>query len=172
VCQIKTGQLINKKDIFENQGVYPVINSGREPLGFYNDYNTNDDPIGITTRGAGVGSVTWCEGKYFRGNLNYSATITNNNILLIRFLYFVLNHLQPEIQALATHEAIPALNKSNLETLQIPLPPLPVQAEIVRILDKFNTLTTSLATGLPAEIALRNKQYAYYRNKLLQFKAK
>jgi type I restriction enzyme S subunit len=37
------------------------------------------------------------------------------------------------------------------------------------ILDKFNALITSLATGLPAEIALCNKQYAYYRNKLLQF---
>lgn len=66
VCLIKTGQLINKIDIVKSPGGFPVINSGREPLGFIDRYNTENDPIGITSRGAGVGSVTWCEGKYFR----------------------------------------------------------------------------------------------------------
>ena len=90
VCVIKTGQSVNKIDIVKNPGEFPVINSGREPLGFINKYNTENDPIGITTRGAGVGSVTWCEGKYFRGNLNYSVTIIDPNQLSIRFLYFLL----------------------------------------------------------------------------------
>lgn len=90
VCEIKTGQAVNKQIILDNLGEYPVINSGREPLGFINFWNTENDPIGITSRGAGVGSVTWQEGKYFRGNLNYSVTILDKNLMETRFLYHIL----------------------------------------------------------------------------------
>ena len=51
----------------------------------------------------------------------------------------------------------------------IPIPPLEEQERIVSILDKFDTLTTSLTEGLPKEIELRQKQYEYYRNTLLSF---
>jgi len=51
----------------------------------------------------------------------------------------------------------------------IPIPPLEEQERIVSILDKFDTLTTSLTEGLPKEIELRQKQYEYYRNMLLSF---
>ena len=53
VTDIKTGQSVSKNIIAQNPGIYPVINSGREPLGFINVWNTENDPIGITTRGAG-----------------------------------------------------------------------------------------------------------------------
>lgn len=59
ITTVKTGQPVNKNMISDNPGEYPVINSGREPLGFIDIWNTDNDPIGITTRGAGVGSVTW-----------------------------------------------------------------------------------------------------------------
>lgn len=75
ISSIKTGQGINKVYIQQNPGEYPVINSGKDPLGYVDIFNTENDPLGITSRGAGVGSVTWCTGKYFRGNLNYSITI-------------------------------------------------------------------------------------------------
>ena len=68
VCKIKTGQTINKKNIENNPGIYPVINSGKEPLGYINEWNTENDPIGIASRGAGVGYISWNSGKYFRGN--------------------------------------------------------------------------------------------------------
>ena len=51
VTNIKTGQAVSKYSISQNPGIYPVINSGREPLGFINEWNTENDPIGITTRG-------------------------------------------------------------------------------------------------------------------------
>lgn len=51
----------------------------------------------------------------------------------------------------------------------IPVPLLEEQARIVAILDKFDTLTTSVTEGLPREIELRQKQYEYYRNLLLSF---
>ena len=79
VTTIKAGQLVNKQMISSNPGEYPVINSGREPLGFICKWNTDHDPVGITTRGAGVGSVTWQDGKYFRGNLNYAVSSSKCN---------------------------------------------------------------------------------------------
>lgn len=122
VCVVKTGQQINKTFIQNNLGRYPVVNSGKEPLGFVNVYNTEDDPIGITSRGAGVGYVSWNEGKYFRGNLNYSSTIKDSNVILPKFLYYFLKNSFKAIENLCTFEGIPALNKSNLEMLKIPIP--------------------------------------------------
>ena len=165
VCEIKTGQSVNKEMILANIGEYPVINSGREPLGFINKWNTDNDPIGIATRGAGVGSITWQEGKYFRGNLNYSVTINRDKKISVKYLYHLLLEMQSEIQALCTFDGIPALNAGNLKELQIPIPPIDVQAEIVRILDKFTELTAELTTELTA----RQKQYEYYRDLLLNF---
>ena len=163
IATIKTGATINKIMIQNHPGRYPVINSGREPLGFYDNYNVGYDPIGITSRGAGVGSITWYEGKYFRGNLNYSVTIKDTHRLSYRYLYHWLLRDQKRIQSLATYDGIPALNASNLKKLTIPVPPLAVQAEIVRILDSF----TSLEAELEAELEARKKQYEYYRNKML-----
>ena len=163
VCIIKTGQSVNKILIDQNPGDYPVINSGKEPLGYINTFNTQNDPIGITSRGAGVGSITWCEGKYFRGNLNYSSTIIDEKILNVRYLYYVLMNSQKQIKELSVFNGIPALNASSLSKLKIPIPPLSVQQEIVRILDTFTDLTAELT----AELTARKNQYEYYRDKLL-----
>jgi len=61
------------------------------------------------------------------------------------------------------------LNSTMIKNLKIPIPSLKEQARIVSILDKFDTLTTSISEGLPKEIELRKKQYAYYRDQLLDF---
>lgn len=60
----------------------------------------------------------------------------------------------------------------DLQKISIPIPPLSEQQRIVDILDRFESLTTSLQSGLPAEIAARRQQYEYYRDKLLTFKRK
>ncbi|HAN6665445.1 TPA: restriction endonuclease subunit S [Escherichia coli] len=173
IAAIKTGQSVNKNMISKNPGVYPVINSGREPLGFINTWNTDNDPIGITTRGAGVGSVIWQEGKYFRGNLNYSITIDKKSHINIRYMYHALLHMKNDIHELCTFDGIPALNAGSLKKLLIPIPcpnipekSLAIQSEIVRILDKFTALTAELT----AELNMRKKQYNYYRDQLLSFK--
>ena len=59
-----------------------------------------------------------------------------------------------------------------LTNIKIPIPPLAEQERIVSILDRFESLTTSLTAGLPAEIAARRQQYEHYRDKLLTFKRK
>lgn len=160
VAHIKTGELVTKEIISQNPGIYPVINSGKEPLGFINKWNVENDPIGIATRGS-VGYVTWQEGRFFRGNLNYSVSVKNKEILSTRFLYHFLLSSEKEIHQLCTFTGIPALNASNLKKLKIPIPPLEVQREIVSLLDNFTELT--------AELTARKKQYEYYRNLLLDF---
>ena len=64
---------------------------------------------------------------------------------------------------------MPRGDKKKIMEYKVPLPPLPVQEYIVSILDKFDALVNDLSQGLPKEIALRQKQYEYYREKLLDF---
>ena len=61
------------------------------------------------------------------------------------------------------------LNARKIKSYKIHLPPLSEQRRIVDILDRFDTLTNSISEGLPKEIALRRKQYEYYRDALLSF---
>ncbi|MGI9212118.1 MAG: restriction endonuclease subunit S, partial [Methylococcaceae bacterium] len=61
------------------------------------------------------------------------------------------------------------LNLTTLRQFKIPVPSPEEQARIVAILDQFDALTNSLTEGLPREIELRQKQYAYYRDLLLSF---
>jgi type I restriction enzyme ecoprrI specificity protein len=61
------------------------------------------------------------------------------------------------------------ISNKRVREFLIPLPPLAVQEQIVAVLDKFHTLVHSLSEGLPAEIALRQQQYKYYRRLLLDF---
>ena len=67
---------------------------------------------------------------------------------------------------------MPRGDKSAVMNYEFPIPPLSEQQRIVDILDRFESLTTSLQSGLPAEIAARRQQYEYYRDKLLTFKRK
>lgn len=67
---------------------------------------------------------------------------------------------------------MPRGDKSAVMDFEIPIPSLEEQHRIVSILDCFESLTTSLQSGLPAEIAARRQQYEHYRDKLLTFKRK
>lgn len=59
---------------------------------------------------------------------------------------------------------------SKYSQIEIPVPPIAVQEHIVSILDKFDDLVQNTSKGIPKEIELRQKQYKYYREKLLSFK--
>ena len=84
-----------------------------------------------------------------------------------RYVEFYLNAM--DLSPYVTGGAQPKLNQKNLNRIPIPLPPLPEQRRIVAILDRFDALCNDLTSGLPAEIAARQKQYEYYRDKLLTF---
>lgn len=71
-----------------------------------------------------------------------------------------------------TGGAIPHVSMKDIQNFSIPVPSLQEQERIATILDRFESLTTSLQTGLPAEITARRQQYEHYRDKLLTFKRK
>ena len=85
-----------------------------------------------------------------------------------KFVEYYLNSidLSPWISA----GAQPKLTQDSLNKLTIPIPPLEEQNRIVAILDRFDTLTNDLTSGLPAEMEKRRQQYEYYRDRLLTFK--
>ena len=70
----------------------------------------------------------------------------------------------------ATGGTVKGIKGSILHKLTIPLPSIEEQRKIVKILDRFNKLCNDISEGLPAEINARQKQYEYYRDKLLTFK--
>jgi restriction endonuclease S subunit len=88
-----------------------------------------------------------------------------------RFLLYWMQ--QVDLSQLAHHSgAVPSIRKTEMERLEVPLPPLEEQRRIVSILDKFDSLVNDLSIGLPAELAARRKQYEYYRDRLLTFEEK
>lgn len=97
-------------------------------------------------------------------NQSVCALETNENIITYRFLYYVLAKNYFTIKSSA-QGALTSLNLSMIKQIEIPVPSIPIQQEIVRILDSF----TSMITNLETELASRQKQYEYYRNKLLTF---
>ena len=105
--------------------------------------------------------LNWAKGKIWVNNhahiLAEIPTIAN-----LRYLYFAL---QTKDVSSIVRGTPPKLNQENLKNIEIPVPPLPIQEEIVRILDHF----TELAAELQAELQARKEQYEYYRNKLLTF---
>ena len=84
-----------------------------------------------------------------------------------RFIEFYLNNI--DLTPYISGSAQPKLNKQSLNSIKVPNPPLEIQQKIVAILDQFDTLTQSISDGLPREIALRLRQYEYYRGQLLNF---
>ena len=96
---------------------------------------------------------------------------TNGNILpRFMFYYFQTSRFRREQMGFYMEKStMQNLTMGNIRKFLIPLPPLAVQEQIVAVLDKFHTLVYSLSEGLPAEIALRQQQYRYYRRLLLDF---
>ena len=95
----------------------------------------------------------------------------NEEIANYKYVYYCLLNQYEYIKSLGAGSQT-NINAQIVKSLKIPLPPLEEQQRIVTILDKFDTLVNSISEGLPKEIALRRKQYEYYREKLLSFPKK
>lgn len=89
--------------------------------------------------------------------------------LSIYFLYYYCFNLSEWCKKNTTTSSFASVDMNGFKRFPIPIPPLPEQEKIAAILDKFDTLTHSISEGLPHEIALRRKQYEYYREQLLAF---
>ena len=136
-----------------------------------NLYTTEELSDGLASEGEVV-AIPWGGNpivQYYKGRFltadNRIATSLDTNILNNKFLYYYMLSQLKLIASFYRGSGIKHPEMSKVLDLEIPLPPLPVQEEIVRILDNF----TNLAAELQAELQARQQQYQYYRDTILSF---
>ncbi len=128
-------------------------------------YEFNEEAIIIPGEG-GIGDIFhYVNGKYALHQRVYRIHFTTNMVNTKFAYYYMQNHFKSFIMKKAVNATVTSIRKPMIQTFSIPVPPLPVQEEIVRILDTFTELTAELT----AELTLRKKQYEFYRDKLLSF---
>ena len=164
-CMILRGEYITKKE--SRPGNVPVILGGQEPAYYIDRANHTGKAIVISRSGASAGFVSYWDEPIFATD---GFIIETDSQLEIRYLYHWLKDRQSELNQMKKGGGVPHITGANLASLKPLLPPLAEQRRIVSILDRFDRLCNDLTSGLPAEIAARKKQYAYYRDKLLDFK--
>lgn len=91
------------------------------------------------------------------------------DLITSKYLYYVLNR-NPQLLKFDNGADQTNLRKNDILSILIAFPNIKEQKKITKILDRFDTICNDLSTGLPAEIEARQKQYEYYRDKLLSFK--
>ena len=166
VASLTRGRVISKEYLANNLGDYPVyssqtVNNGE--IGKINSFDFDGEFVSWTTDGANAGTVFYRSGKFSITNVCGLIKIQNNLELNYKFLFYWLsieakNHVYSGM-------GNPKLMSHQMEKILIPIPPLSVQTEIVKILDALTALTSELTS----ELILRQKQYEYYREKLLSF---
>lgn len=152
-----------------NPGEYPLVVTTEERKSC-NTYQFDKPTVCIplvSSRGHGVASLNrlyYQDGKFALGNILCGVTPINSDELSAKFLFYYLNHKKDTlIVPLMRGGANVSLTVDSLKRVKVPVPPIPVQYEIVRIFDKFESLGTELA----AELTARTKQYEHYRDILL-----
>lgn len=159
-----------------SQDKYPVYQNSLIPLGYFNKSNYPAKTTFIISAGA-AGSVGYSDIDFWAADDCYCLVCPK--WLDSRYLYHALNNQQNYIFSQVRKASIPRIGRDVVEKIKIPIPypndleqSLKEQHRIVDILDRFDILCNDISTGLPAEIKTRQKQYEYYRDKLLTFKEK
>ena len=142
-----------------NEGEIPVYGSGGVMC--YVDKAAYDKPSVLLPRKGSISNVFYVTEPFWNVDTIFYTEIDLEQ-LIPRYFYHVM--LNAHIEDYNTSNAArPALTRTVLNKIKIPIPPLPVQEEIVKILDKF----TDYVTELQAELQARKQQYEYYRGYLL-----
>ena len=158
--------LVKSTDYNDNFEI-PVLTAGQTfILGYTNEkegiYNASPEKPVIIFDDF-TGAFKWVDFP-FKAKSSAMKMITSKSDVLIRYLYHLMGFLN------YSSDEHKRLWISVYSELQIPVPPLEVQREIVHILDNFTELTAELTTELTAELTARKKQYEFYRDKLLSVK--
>ncbi len=137
-----------------------------------NDYNLSVNRIYQASKSSPViifddftTATQWVDFPFKVKSSAMKILFSKNPTINIRFIFFYMQTIPYNIGGEHARHWI-----SRYSQLEVPIPPLEIQQEIVKILDQFSILTTDLLAGIPAEIKARKKQYEYYREKLLTFK--
>lgn len=165
IADISTGSS-NTDDAIEN-GLYPFYVRSQEPLA-KNEYEFDEEAIITAGDGVGVGKVFhYIKGKYALHQRAYRIHPTAGT-LNGRFLHYYFTTKFPAYIGKQMYQgSVPSIRRPMLNNFEVLIPPIEVQQQIVDILDRIDLICSDLTSGLPAEIAARQKQYEYYRDSAL-----
>ena len=147
------------------QGNIPVYGSGGE-MGVFVDKYSYDKPTVLIPRKGSIDNVFYLDKPFWNVDTIFHTEIDESKLIPKYFYYFIEHY---DLNKLSDNSTRPSLTQSTLNKLKIPLPPLSLQNKIVKVLDKFQILLSDTKGLIPEEIEQRQKQYEYYREKLLTF---
>lgn len=159
VAVLRRGTAITKKDVEE--GDIPVIAGGTKPAYFVATSNRSGVTIVVAGSGAYAGHVSYWDIPIFVSDA--FSIQCSEDVLIPRFCYHFLKSKQEVIHALKRGGGVPHVYAKDVAKILVPVVPVEIQQEIVRVLDQF----TQLEAELEAELEARRKQYAYYRESLI-----
>jgi type I restriction enzyme S subunit len=166
ISNLFRGEYITKKST--RAGDIPVILGGQEPAYYIDRANHDGEIVVIARSGASAGFVSyWNQPIFVTDGFGYEA---KTGIITARYLYYILKNMETTLNAMKRGAGVPHVSGEALSQIMLPVPTIKEQERIVAILDRFDALCNDLSSGLPAEIEARQKQYEYYRDKLLTFK--
>jgi len=158
VCNISRGKRVVRKDL-ETVGKIPVFQNSLVPLGYYSKSNCPAETTFVISAGA-AGVIGISDTPFWAAD---DCFIVESTQMEDKFIYNFLKTKEYYLQSKIRGGAIKRLAKEPLEALEIPLPPLAIQQEIVSVLDSFTTLIDKMKK----EVELRKKQMEVYREKLM-----
>ena len=160
-CEIRRGIRVVKKQLKENDR-YPVFQNSIAPMGYYDQFNRDGDMPYIICAGSSSGSVGYCYTPFWAADDCFTIESSKVNR---RYAYYALKKYNNNLFKLVRKGSMPRLPHEAIDNMVIPIPSLSEQKRIVSILDTFE----ASIRNLEQQLALREKQYEYYRNKLLTF---
>ena len=161
ICKLNRGTRVVRNDLSKD-GEFEVYQNSLTPLGYYDKSNYPAYTAFIISAGA-AGEIGFTEKPIWAADDCLCLTCPDN--ISSKYVYYCLLNNKLFLSSRVRKASVPRLARTAVEQFEIPIPPLPVQEEIVRILDYF----TNLAAELQAELQARKEQYEYYRDKLLSF---
>lgn len=146
-------------------GNVPVYGSGG--IMAYIDTAVYDKPSVLIPRKGSLEKLYYVDKPFWNVDTIFYTEI-NTELVCPKFVYYWL--AKQHLERLNKAGGVPSLTQAVLNKIIIPVPPLEIQREIVRILDRFTELSTELSKELTAELAAREKQFQFYRKQFFEFK--
>ena len=147
------------------KGKYPVYGTGGV-MTYVDDFVYNKPSVLIPRKGS-LDKIYYVEEPFWNVDTIFYTEI-NENEVIPKYVYYYLQN--EHLEKLNIAGGIPSLTQATLNKVKITIPSKDIQKSVVEVLDNFDKICNSLMDGLPAEIEARQKQYEYYRDKLLTFK--